>query len=72
MIGDVEMDSLVTAHRQMSGTTTPPLVLSCAEKVAWGEAERKRRVGLGLGRFALLVGRSEMDKGVRPTVSLGT
>ena len=39
------------------------------KKVAWGEAERKRRVGLG---FALLVGRSEMDKGVRPTVSLET
>jgi len=60
------MDSLVTAS---AGRRRRRL---CAEKVAWGEAERKRRVGLGLGRFALLVGRSEMDKGVRPTVSLGT
>jgi hypothetical protein len=33
---------------------------------------RKKAAGWAGFRFALLVGRSEMDKGVRPTGSLGT
>jgi hypothetical protein len=56
-----ERGRLLTAHRQIGSVGC-----SCVEKVG---VERSRK-GFGLLCFALLVGRSEVDKGVRPTVSM--